>query len=40
MNSDFKDLLRIFAETQVEYLIVGGDAVILDTQPLHTLTGG
>ena len=25
MNSDFKDLLRIFAETQVEYLIVGDD---------------
>jgi hypothetical protein len=28
MNSDFKDLLRIFAEEQVEYLVVGGYAVI------------
>ena len=27
MNSDFKDLLRIFAEEQVEYLVVGAYAV-------------
>lgn len=36
MNSDFKDLLRIFAEEQVEYLVVGGYAVIHYTQPRYT----
>ena len=36
MNSDFKDLLQIFAETQVEYLIVGGYAVIHHGQPRAT----
>lgn len=36
MNSDFKDLLRIFAETQVEYLVVGAYAVIHYTQPRYT----
>ncbi|NQX01321.1 hypothetical protein HQ447_11745 [bacterium] len=36
MNSDFKDLLRIFAEEQVEYLIVGAYAVIHYTQPRYT----
>ncbi len=36
MNSDFKDLLRIFAEKQVEYLIVGAYAVIHYTQPRYT----
>lgn len=36
MNSDFKDLLRIFAEEEVEYLIVGGYAVIHYTQPRYT----
>ena len=36
MNSDFKDLLRIFAEREVEYLIVGAYAVIHHTQPRYT----
>lgn len=36
MNSDFKDLLRIFAEEKVEYLIVGAYAVIHYTQPRYT----
>ena len=36
MNSDFKDLLRIFAEESVEYLVVGGYAVIQHTQPRYT----
>jgi len=36
MNSDFKDLLRIFAEEHVEYLVVGGYAVIHYTQPRYT----
>lgn len=36
MNSDFKDLLRIFAEEEVEYLVVGGYAVIHYTQPRYT----
>ena len=29
MNSDFKDLLRIFNEHKVRYLVVGGYAVEL-----------
>lgn len=36
MNSDFKDLLRIFAEEGVEYLVVGAYAVIQHTQPRYT----
>ena len=36
MSSDFKDLLRIFAEEEVEYLILGGYAVIHYTQPRYT----
>ena len=36
MNSDFKDLLRIFGEEEVEYLIVGAYAVIHYTQPRYT----
>jgi hypothetical protein len=36
MNSDFKDLLRIFAEERVEYLVVGGYAVIHYSQPRYT----
>ena len=36
MNSDFKDLLHIFAEEQVEYLVVGAYAVIHYTQPRYT----
>lgn len=36
MNSDFKDLLRIFAEEEVEFLVVGACAVIQHTQPRYT----
>ena len=36
MNSDFKDLLRIFAEEEVEDLVVGAYAVIHHTQPRYT----
>lgn len=36
MNSDFKDLLCIFAKEKVEYLIVGAYAVIHYTQPRYT----
>jgi hypothetical protein len=36
MNQDFKDLLRLFEEHEVEYLIVGGYAVIRYTQPRYT----
>ncbi|MCF7733226.1 MAG: hypothetical protein K9N23_16165 [Akkermansiaceae bacterium] len=36
MNSDFKDLLRIFAEEEVEYLVVGGYAVMHHAQPRYT----
>lgn len=36
MNSDFKDLLRIFEAEDVEYLIVGAYAVMHYTQPRYT----
>ena len=36
MNSDFKELLRIFSEEEVRYLIVGGYAVIHHGQPRST----
>jgi hypothetical protein len=36
MNSDFKDLLRIFNEHEVRYLVVGGYAVIKYTEPRYT----
>src|SRR5262249_16209722 len=36
MNSDFKDLLRVFNERNVHYLIVGGYAVINYTEPRYT----
>lgn len=36
MNSDFRDLLHIFAEEKVEFLVVGGYAVIHHTQPRYT----
>jgi hypothetical protein len=36
MNSDFKDLLRIFAEEKVRFLVVGGYAVIHYAQPRYT----
>lgn len=36
MNSDFKDLLSIFSEAGVRYLVVGGQAAILYTEPRFT----
>jgi len=36
MNSDFKELLQIFNEESVRYLIVGGYAVIHHSQPRYT----
>lgn len=36
MNRDFKDLLALFEKHEVEYLIVGGYAVIRYTQPRYT----
>ena len=36
MNPDFKDLLRCFNDCHVEYLVVGGYAVILYTEPRYT----
>ena len=35
-NSDFKDILKVFNDNQVEYLIVGGYAVILYAEPRYT----
>lgn len=35
-NSDFKDLLKIFNEENVEYLIVGAHAVIFYAEPRYT----
>jgi hypothetical protein len=36
VNSDFKDLLQLFNANEVEYLIVGGYAVIEYTEPRYT----
>ncbi|MEO8370191.1 MAG: hypothetical protein ABI806_13405 [Candidatus Solibacter sp.] len=36
MNSDFEDLLNIFIAREVRYLIVGGHAVMLYTEPRYT----
>ncbi len=36
MNSDFKDLLRIFAQNEVRYLVVGGYAAMHYSQPRFT----
>lgn len=36
MNSDFKDLLRLFADNQVRFLVVGGYAVILSKEDVIT----
>lgn len=36
MNSDFRDLLRLFNARKVRYLVVGGYAVIKYTQPRYT----
>jgi len=36
MNSDFEELLSIFNENGVRYLIVGGHAVMFYTEPRYT----
>ena len=36
MNSDFKDLLRLFGDHEVRYLVVGGYAVSHHAQPRFT----
>lgn len=36
MNSDFKDLLQAFAKHEVRYLVVGGYAAMLYSQPRFT----
>lgn len=36
MNSDFKELLNLFAQHQVRYLVVGGYAVMKYTEPMYT----
>ena len=36
MNSDFKDLLQILGDFNVEYLIAGGYVVIHHSQPRYT----
>jgi hypothetical protein len=36
MNSDFQDLLRLFARHEVRYLVVGGYAAMHYSQPRFT----
>ena len=36
MNSDFKDLLRLFTDAGIRYLVVGGYAVSEHTEPRYT----
>jgi hypothetical protein len=36
MNSDFEELLKVFNDNGVKYLIVGGHAVMLYTEPRYT----
>jgi hypothetical protein len=36
MNSDFKELLKIFAKEKVKYLIIGGYAVAKHAEPRYT----
>ena len=36
LNQDFKELLQLFAEYDVEYLVAGGYAVVHHTQPRYT----
>lgn len=36
MNPDFNDLLRCFNDNNVEYLVIGGHAVIEYTEPRYT----
>lgn len=36
MNSDFEELLKTFNEGGIKYLVVGGHAVMLYTEPRYT----
>src|SRR5512146_3148632 len=36
INSDFRDLLQLFAGEAVRFLVVGGYAVMLHTEPSYT----
>jgi predicted nucleotidyltransferase len=36
MNSDFRELLQVFADHEVRYLVVGGYAAIHYSQPRYT----
>jgi hypothetical protein len=36
MNSDFEKLLKTFNEGGIKYLVVGGHAVMLYTEPRYT----
>ena len=36
MNFDFKELLKIFVEKKVKYLIIGGYAVAKHAEPCYT----
>lgn len=36
MNSDFKDLLKIFVDEKVKFLVIGGYAVMYYTEPRYT----
>ncbi len=36
MNSDFKDLLRLLAEKEAKFLVIGGYAVIHYAEPRYT----
>jgi hypothetical protein len=36
MNSDFKEILKSFLDSQVEFLVVGGFAVMRYTEPRYT----
>ena len=36
MNSDFEELLSLFNANDVNYLVVGGYAVMLYTEPRYT----
>ena len=36
INSGFKDLLRVFNGAEVRFLIAGGYAVMVDTEPRYT----
>jgi hypothetical protein len=36
VNQDFRDLLRVFNEEKVRYLVVGGYALIKHSEPRYT----